>query len=260
MVATYEQNQHPYGGAQEYDRESFKTLLRDHASAQARVGVAHYLDDPALTAVLKGLVEESVRPLAETETRFAAGSVVFGGAAYNHRLEPWQPYATRHAGSVRAHLVCGVRTGVVAAVEVSATDINCSPFLPKLLQTTAEHFPRARELAAGRGISVEAELPGSLGVGRRPVHPVQAQRPALGPPRAAKVLGVGRGAPPLPARPRGVYGALPPLSLHHRGRGGYDRGQDRHLPPRKDGAGAVQRGTAQNPRPQYLRSCRGRGG
>ncbi len=147
MVATYEQNQHPYGGVQEYDGENFESLLRD---IRERVSVAHHLDDPALPPLLKGLVEERARPLAETETRFAAGSVVFGGAAYNHRLEPWQPYATRHAGSVRAHLVCGVRTGVVAAVEVSATDINCSPFLPKLLQTTAEHFPRAQELAAGR--------------------------------------------------------------------------------------------------------------
>ena len=43
-------------------------------------------------------------------------------------------------GWVKVHLICGVKTNVVTAVEVKDKDANDSPLLPPLVNATAENF------------------------------------------------------------------------------------------------------------------------
>ena len=68
----------------------------------------------------------------------------------DRQLEPRLHHTISPAWSVREHLVCSVETGVVAAVEVSGPYAHDSFFLPGLLQTTTEYFPRVEEVSAGR--------------------------------------------------------------------------------------------------------------
>ncbi|MYC36602.1 MAG: transposase [Chloroflexi bacterium] len=160
MAPTNEQNQYSYND----DQEHFEALLRDICDRVAPPDcesglpelsasdvahcvnvhnqasrIAHYLDNPALTPLLKALVEESARPLAAMETYFAVDGTVFGwnGAA----LRPW---------GVQCHLACGVKTGVIVAVEVGGASDNSSRFLPGLLRTVKNSYPGAEAMSAGK--------------------------------------------------------------------------------------------------------------
>lgn len=169
MAITHRQDQHPYGGIQEHDGGTFETLLRDHVSALAYApsgaGIAHYLDDPDLTAVPKAQVEDSALPLAAVETKFAADEAVFGDTAHNRQLERQWEQAIRHPEPVRAYFVCGVRTGIVTAVEVSGPGTGSGLLLPKLLRTTVANFPRAIEVSAGRAYLSKANYESAEGLG-----------------------------------------------------------------------------------------------
>ena len=128
MVLT-EENQYPHLGH----------LIEVYNEASR---IAHHLDDPDLTPVLKGQVEDSALPLAATETHFAADSLVLGDTARDCQ--------TGGQRSVRAYFVCGVRTGVVTAVEFGGPDTRSGLLLPELLQTTMEHFPKVEKVTASR--------------------------------------------------------------------------------------------------------------
>jgi hypothetical protein len=41
---------------------------------------------------------------------------------------------------VKCHLMCGVKTNVVTAVEIGDREANDAPFLPKLVESTARNF------------------------------------------------------------------------------------------------------------------------
>jgi len=52
----------------------------------------------------------------------------------------------------KCHLMCGVKTNVVTAVEIHERNTNDSPILPSLVETTAKHFDVA-EVSADKGYS-----------------------------------------------------------------------------------------------------------
>jgi transposase len=53
---------------------------------------------------------------------------------------------------VKVHLMCGVRTNVVTAVEIREKDASDTKLLPDLVQATAAHFDM-REVSADKGYS-----------------------------------------------------------------------------------------------------------
>ena len=112
--------------------------------------ITRYMDDPALTPVLKYLVEESARPLEAVETQFAVDSTGFATNSYVRWYDHKWGKERKEVQWVKCHLMCGVKTNVVTAVEVSEGDANDSPFLPRLLETTVQIFPGAKELSADK--------------------------------------------------------------------------------------------------------------
>jgi transposase len=126
--------------------------------------IFNYLENPELFPILKGLIEESSRPLKAVEVDFAIDSSGFSAC----RFVKWfdEKYGKEASGRdwVKAHVCCGVKTNVVTAVEIrtrQSADIN--EFAP-LTKTTANSF-KINEMSGDKayGSRANLELIDSLG-------------------------------------------------------------------------------------------------
>lgn len=108
--------------------------------------VLNYLEDPLLTDILCKLVVESSLPLQSIETDFAADSSGFTVS----RHERWfdHKYGVRKQNEwVKVHIMCGVKTNIITAVEIHHKSAADTRFLPSLLMTTAMNFDVNKVLA-----------------------------------------------------------------------------------------------------------------
>jgi transposase len=109
--------------------------------------VFKYLEMPGLTPILKRLIAESSLPLKSVEQDFAIDSSGFATSRFvrwfDHKYgQPKQEYDW-----VKCHLVCGVKTNVVAAVQIDERHAADAPQFVPLLKATAENFT-IREVSA----------------------------------------------------------------------------------------------------------------
>ncbi len=81
--------------------------------------VNRYLSDPALTEVLKGLVTLSSLPLKSVETDFAVDSSGFSTCRFVRWFNKKYGRETDNREWVKVHLMCGVKTKTVTAVDIS---------------------------------------------------------------------------------------------------------------------------------------------
>jgi transposase len=124
----------------------FSTDLRGAQEKGFIVEAPHYnsvfrcLEDPALTPILKGLIIESSKPLASVEVDFAGDSSGFTTC----RFEPWYDHKygviRRKHGWVKVHIMTGVKTNIVTAVEIKDKDAQDAPQLPSLVEVTSQNF------------------------------------------------------------------------------------------------------------------------
>jgi hypothetical protein len=93
-----------------------------------------YLENPTLTPILKALVEESAVPLKAVEADFAVDSSGFSSCVFERWFDvKWGKMRSEHQW-VKAHLMTGVTTNVVASVEVTAPESNDCPHLEPFLR------------------------------------------------------------------------------------------------------------------------------
>ncbi len=111
------------------------------------------------TSILRELVAQSAAPLAAIESNFAIDSTGFSGCRYDqwhqkkwHNVEP----ITRRAW-VKAHAMIGTTTNVVTAVEVTTNNSADAPFLPQLMNETAQRFTIS-DVCADKAYLSEANL------------------------------------------------------------------------------------------------------
>jgi transposase len=102
--------------------------------------IFNYLESSELTPVLYRLIEKSAAPLSSVETDFAADSSGFSTS----RFERWYDHkygreSFRHEW-VKVHIMCGVKTNVVTAVEIQGKDAQDCPMFEPLFNTTKETF------------------------------------------------------------------------------------------------------------------------
>ena len=107
-----------------------------------------YLENPALTPILSALITESSKPLSAVEIDFAADSCGFTTSRfyrwYDHK------YGVRQEHDwVKVHLMCGVSTHIVTAVEIRDRLSADTKLLPTLVDSTARNF-RLREVSADK--------------------------------------------------------------------------------------------------------------
>jgi transposase len=111
--------------------------------------VLRYLANPALTPILKDLIVECSRPLVAIEEHFSADSTGFSAQQFDRWFSHKYGKEKQRQGWVKCHVVCGVKTNVITAVEISDQYAHDSRFLPGLLDTTAKNF-RMEEISADK--------------------------------------------------------------------------------------------------------------
>lgn len=111
------------------------------SAAPCHNAVLGVLENPDIAPILRALIAESSRPLKAVELDFAVDSSGFT----TPRFESWfnHKYGTprRQHTWVKAHIMCGVKTNVVTAIEIAEPNANDGTKLPALVDATACNFP-----------------------------------------------------------------------------------------------------------------------
>jgi transposase len=112
--------------------------------------VLNTLDNPDLFPILIDLIERASLPLRSIESDFAVDSTGFAFCRFVRWYDIKYNRFTAEQQWVKAHMMCGVKTNVVTAIEIHGKDTNDSPQLPSLLATTRKNFT-VKEVSADKG-------------------------------------------------------------------------------------------------------------
>ncbi len=100
--------------------------------------VLNVFDKEEVTPLLKSMIETTSLPLQAIESDFAIDSTGFSTTTYNQWLVNKHGAPKRYAKFVKAHFCTGVKTNVVATVEIDHEHANDTLFLSPLTKRTAE--------------------------------------------------------------------------------------------------------------------------
>jgi len=117
--------------------------------------VLRTLDKPEMFNVLTKLIERTAAPLQSVETKFAVDSTGFSFSRFVRWYDIKYNRFTSEKQWVKAHLMCGVKTNVVTAVEIHGKDAGDALQLPPLVESTAKRFD-VKEVSADKGYSSRA--------------------------------------------------------------------------------------------------------
>ena len=116
--------------------------------------IFNYLEDANLYPILLSLIEQSSLPLASVESNFAVDSTGFTTCRFVRWYDVKYNHFTSKQQWVKAHLMCGVKTNVVTAVEIHGQHEGDPNQLPALVDSTAKNFT-IKEVSADKGYSGE---------------------------------------------------------------------------------------------------------
>ena len=145
-------------GTKVYSTMSGRRAMTDVRNAQANDqldktpsfnSILGYLKKPEMTPLLKALIERSALPLKGLESDFAADSSGFSTSVYDRWFDHKWGREKKEARWIKAHIMCGVKTNIVTAVEVTETAAHDAQFFPPLVGTTARGFD-VREVTADK--------------------------------------------------------------------------------------------------------------
>jgi transposase len=138
--------------------------------------IFNYLEDPAMTPILRALIRTSSLPLWAIETHFAPDSSGFTTSQYT-RWHDIKYRGTQEHGWVKPHPMCGVRTHIVTDVEIGDRNAADAPYLPSLLATTAQHF-NVQAVSADKGYSSVNNINAIYAIGAIPYIPFKSNASA----------------------------------------------------------------------------------
>jgi transposase len=126
----------------------FMSDLRDaqskgHLSMAAHYNsISRYLENESLTAVLTMLIEESSLPLQTVESEFAVDSSGFSTCRFYKWVDAKysDPKILAKRDWIKVHLMCGVKTNIVTAIEVSERYANDTKYFKPLVESTGRRF------------------------------------------------------------------------------------------------------------------------
>jgi len=133
----------------------FITDLRDAAAKGFISRVPHFntisntLEDDAITDTLRTLITGSSLPLKSIEADFAIDSSGFMTSRFARWFDHKYGAVRQHHEWVKVHLMCGVKTNVVTAVEIRDKHASDTKLLPELVDATAKNF-QIREVSADK--------------------------------------------------------------------------------------------------------------
>jgi len=159
-----------------YSTFSGRRFMSDLEQAQSRGFIKHlphynsifnYLESPELTAIFTSLITRSALPLKAIETDFAVDSTGFMTSRFTRWFDAKYGVVKQEHDWVKAHIMCGVKTNVVTAVEIHGQHASDSPLLPTMLARTAENFT-VKEVSADKGYSSIRNLESVLSINATP--------------------------------------------------------------------------------------------
>jgi len=129
--------------------------------------ISNYLENPELTPVLRSLITQSSLPLKSVEVDFAVDSSGFTTCRFVRWFDHKYGAVRQQHDWVKCHLMCGVKTNIVTAVEILGRSTNDSIVLPALTKTTAQHFQIA-EVSADKGYASKSNTEAIANLGATP--------------------------------------------------------------------------------------------
>jgi transposase len=104
-----------------------------------------YFENDLLTPHLQMLIEESALPLQAVESAFAVDSSGFSTSRFFQWVDAkyTNPELVTKRDWVKVHLMCGVKTNVVTAVEITDRFSGDCPQFKTLVETTGQNFTMA---------------------------------------------------------------------------------------------------------------------
>jgi transposase len=115
------------------------------------------LEDNSVTPILQSLVTQSSLPLKTVEVDFAVDSSGFSTSRFVRWFDQKYGRIKQKAEWVKAHVMCGVKTNVITAIEIGEKYAGDSPFLKPLVETTGKAFTIS-EVSADRAYGSEKNL------------------------------------------------------------------------------------------------------
>ena len=129
--------------------------------------IFNYLENPELTPILQTLITQSSLPLRSVETDFAVDSSGFVTSRFIRWFDHKYGQVREHHDWVKCHIMCGVKTNIVTAVEINDRNANDSPLLPAMVETTARNFQMS-EVSADKGYASKSNADAIASVGATP--------------------------------------------------------------------------------------------
>ncbi len=110
------------------------------SSAPHYNSIFNYLENPAMTPLLRRLIEQSSLPLRSVETNFAIDSSGFTTSRFTRWFDVKYGKERVKQDWVKCHLMCGVKTNIVTAVEIEEMYTNDTLMFAPMVETTAKNF------------------------------------------------------------------------------------------------------------------------
>jgi len=142
-----------------YSTVSGRRFMSDLRAAQANGYISklphfnsifNYLESPELTPILRDMITETSLPLKAVEVDFAADSSGLTTSRFHRWFDHKYGAVRQQHEWVKVHLMCGVRTNIVTAVEIRDKDASDTKLLPDLVDATAKNFT-LNEVSADKG-------------------------------------------------------------------------------------------------------------
>jgi transposase len=154
-----------------FSSRRFATDLREaHANGYLTrpipgMKVNAFLTSEALKPILTDLIAKSALPLRVVETAFAPDSSGFSTCKFVRWYD--EKYGVTRSGHdwVKVHLICGVKTHIVTAVEIHGRDAGDSPQFVPLVKATAEAGFTVEQVPADKGYLSQENLEYVAGLG-----------------------------------------------------------------------------------------------
>ena len=136
--------------------------------------VFNYLESEALTPYLHELIKISAMPLKPIEEKFAVDSSGFSTGQFMRWLDVKYGSKEDRRMWLKLHLICGVRTNIVASVEVSDGYAHDYPFFKTLVDRTADAGFTMKEISADKGYLGATNMLAALQRGAIPYIPFKS--------------------------------------------------------------------------------------
>jgi hypothetical protein len=144
-------------------RRFLKTELKKAHDQGLISHIPHYntifnvLANDSLSPILVSLIERSALPLVPIEEVFAVDSSGLKATRLIHGIDKETGEPTTDHDWVKVHIMCGVETHIVTAIEIGGPNAYDGDFLRPLLETTQRNF-RVTEVLADKGYSSKRNL------------------------------------------------------------------------------------------------------